>query len=138
MGLKPSIPAYAADAAIKGWVMKKSSAFPYGWHRRYAVFLSASKVLLLFSTPKANSDKLVLRGELLVRSVGEGIPRPLLHFGVTVGPTTRVTAKNAESIPRSGTLVVRPLDLDDRNRWLKTLALYVGKRATLSRASSAM
>ena len=30
----------------------------------------------------------------------------------------------------AGTLVVRPMSLDDRNRWMRKLSVYVGSKAT--------
>ena len=98
----------------------------------------------------------MLRGELLLKGMSEGSPRPLLNFHVTLGPATRGAMKNAEAISktgaplpctpahvprgqlafavpaRAGMLVVRPVDLDDRNRWMRKLATFVGSRSTLT------
>lgn len=52
----------------------------------------------------SKDHSLVLRGELLLKGLSEGSPRPLLNFHVTLGPATRGAMKNAETISKTGAL----------------------------------
>lgn len=166
-GLKdPALPSYAKDASCKGWAMKQSATFPYGWHKRYFAFGGGQKTLLYFSVGPGGD--LVPRGEVVVKAVEEGRPRPLLKLTVSLGPAQRSVTKaevrglpavgqpqgqprsprppttapprppaatsprrrtrlasrshlsraSPQALPSNGELVLRPVDLADRNRWL--------------------
>lgn len=73
---EPTLPAYAADAILKGWMMKKASKFPYGWHRRYMAFLGPSKVRAQATRMRsAASDHAVLPSTTHVRTTRAREPR---------------------------------------------------------------